>query len=55
MKSYSNRDLQQIYRISRMLSNEAVFLRPRRWTPKYRDIWRRWINTKGPDVTIVFE
>ena len=52
-KSYSNRDLQEMNRICRMLSDEDVFRRTSR-TLKYRDIWQTWLETKGPDIAIIF-
>ncbi|TFY63628.1 hypothetical protein EVG20_g6238 [Dentipellis fragilis] len=53
IKNLSSRDRKEIFRISRMLSDEAVFQDSFVWTPIYRDIWTRWLNTKGPDIAIV--
>jgi len=57
IRNYSSRDRQQIYRISRMLSDKEVFgLYGQRtqWSPRYRNIWKAWLESKGPDVAIVF-
>jgi len=54
MKNYSNRDLQEMYRISRLLSDEEVFGGAAKRTTWYKDMWTRWLNTKGPDVAIIF-
>ncbi|KAG2153740.1 uncharacterized protein EDB93DRAFT_212525 [Suillus bovinus] len=53
MKYYSHRDLKEMQRIARLLSDEQVLRRP--WSPKYSKLWKRWLDTKGPDVVIVFE
>ncbi|KAG1786329.1 uncharacterized protein HD556DRAFT_640436 [Suillus plorans] len=53
MKYYSHRDLKEMQRIARFLSDEQVLRRP--WSPKYSELWKRWLDTKGPDVVIVFE
>jgi len=55
MKNYSNRDLQEMYRISRLLSDEEVCRGAARRTKRYKDMWIRWLDTKGPDVAIVFD
>lgn len=55
MKNYSNRDLQEMYRISRLLSDEEVFRGAAKHTKRYKSMWTRWLNSKGPDVAIVFE
>ncbi|KAI0915456.1 hypothetical protein AcV5_003670 [Taiwanofungus camphoratus] len=55
VKNYSVRDQQEIYRMTRLLTDEEVFMRTVPWTPKYRDMWRRWLDTKGADMAIVFE
>jgi hypothetical protein len=55
MKNYSNRDLQEMYRISRLLSDEEVFRGAAKHTNRYKDMWTRWLDTKGPDVAIVFD
>lgn len=55
MKNYSNRDLQEIYRISRLLSDEDVFRGKGLHTTRYRDMWTSWLDTKGPDIAIVFD
>ncbi|KAH9916799.1 uncharacterized protein B0H18DRAFT_1087258 [Fomitopsis serialis] len=55
MKNYSGRDRKEMRRIARMLTDEEVFLHKIPWTPVYRDIWRRWLETKGPDIMISFE
>ncbi|TFK45504.1 hypothetical protein OE88DRAFT_1213597 [Heliocybe sulcata] len=57
IKNYSSRDRRMIYRISRMLSDEEVFGscgRRTRWSPEYQEMWRVWLERKGPDVAIVF-
>ncbi|OBZ66556.1 hypothetical protein A0H81_13416 [Grifola frondosa] len=55
VKHYSSRDRQEMYRISRMLTDEEVFGRTASWTPRYREMWRQWLREKGPDIAIVFE
>ncbi|KAH9843522.1 uncharacterized protein C8Q71DRAFT_2398 [Rhodofomes roseus] len=55
MKNYSSRDRREMRRITRMLTDEEVFLHKIPWTPAYRKIWRRWLQTKGPDMVIAFE
>ncbi|KZT63989.1 hypothetical protein DAEQUDRAFT_679385 [Daedalea quercina L-15889] len=55
MRNYSSRDRREMRRIARMLTDEEVFARKNPWTPVYRDIWRRWLETKGPDIVISFE
>ena len=54
MKNYSNRDLQEMYRISRLLSDDEVFGGAAKYTERYKDMWTKWLNTKGPDVVIIF-
>ncbi|KZT33152.1 hypothetical protein SISSUDRAFT_1132725 [Sistotremastrum suecicum HHB10207 ss-3] len=48
MKSFSHRDLQKIYNMAKSSKDGA-------YHPKYRQIWREWLDRKGPDITIVFE
>ncbi|TFY81586.1 hypothetical protein EWM64_g2427 [Hericium alpestre] len=55
IKNYNSRDRKEIYRIARMLPDVVVFRDTFVWTPTYRDIWTRWLDTKGPDIAIVFE
>lgn len=55
MKNYSNRDLQEIYRISRLLSDEEVFQGRGLRTTRYSDMWTSWLDTKGPDIIIIFD
>lgn len=55
MKNYSGRDRKEMRRITRMLTDEEVFLHKIPWTPVYRNIWRRWLETKEPDIVISFE
>lgn len=53
---FSSRDRREIHRISRLVSDEEVFGDgARRWTPRYATMWKRWLETKGPDVAVVFE
>lgn len=54
IKSYSSRDRREIHRISRLLTDEDVFIGTVPWTSAYRDMWRHWLDTKGPDIAIVF-
>ncbi|OCH87095.1 hypothetical protein OBBRIDRAFT_736787 [Obba rivulosa] len=51
---HSNRDRREMYRISRMLTDEEVFGQSVPWDPRYRYIWRKWLETKGGDIAIVF-
>ncbi|KAI0352799.1 hypothetical protein OH77DRAFT_1497802 [Trametes cingulata] len=55
IRYYSTRDRREIYRISRLLTDEAVFCRKWRWTMRYAAMWKQWLDSKGPDVAIVFE
>ncbi|KAI0759731.1 hypothetical protein BD413DRAFT_650737 [Trametes elegans] len=53
---YSSRDRREIHRISRLARDEDVFgASGAQWTMRYAQMWRRWLDTKGPDVAIVFE
>ncbi|KAJ7499870.1 hypothetical protein FB451DRAFT_1014815 [Mycena latifolia] len=52
---FSPEDLREIHRISRMVPDEKVFGRaPARWKPKYRDIWREWLE-KDRGIHIFFQ
>ncbi|KAI0676649.1 hypothetical protein C8Q78DRAFT_998771 [Trametes maxima] len=55
IRYYSSRDRREIYRISRLLSDDGVFRRKTPWTTRYAVMWKKWLDTKGPDVAIVFE
>lgn len=55
MKNFSSRDRREMRRIAKMLTDEEVFVRKAAWTSEYRDIWRRYLDTKGPDIVISFE
>lgn len=56
MWHFSSRDRREIHRISRLASDEEVFSGgARRWTPRYATMWKRWLETKGPDIAVVFE
>ncbi|KAH9927869.1 hypothetical protein B0H21DRAFT_125479 [Amylocystis lapponica] len=54
IENYSSRDRQQMHSISRMQTDMEVFARTVPWTPRFRDMWKRWLDTKGVDVAIVF-
>lgn len=54
-ENYSARDRREMRRIARMQTDGEVFARKGPWTPVYRDIWRRYLETKGPDIVISFE
>jgi len=54
IKNYGSRDRQQMHRMSRLLTDEEVFTGTVPWTPLYRNMWRNWLDTKGPDIVIVF-
>ncbi|KAH9963287.1 hypothetical protein BC827DRAFT_1129032 [Russula dissimulans] len=51
----STRDRREITRIARLVSDEAVAQKGFSPPPLYRDLWTRWLQHKGPDLTIVFE
>ncbi|GLB33146.1 hypothetical protein LshimejAT787_0100310 [Lyophyllum shimeji] len=53
-QNFSNCERREMFRISRMLSDEVVFGRRYQWTPKYRDLWRKWRSERRPDVIVVF-
>lgn len=53
MKYHSHRDLKEMQRIARLLPDEQVLRRP--WSPKYSNLWKQWLDNKGPDIVIVFE
>ena len=55
MTHFSTRDRREMRRVARMLTDEEVFARKVPWTPAYRDIWRRYLETKGPDIVVSFE
>ncbi|EGO04217.1 hypothetical protein SERLA73DRAFT_67928 [Serpula lacrymans var. lacrymans S7.3] len=55
MKRFSHRDLQEIQRISHLQADSDVFQRRLPWTPRYRTVWNNWLDSKGPDIAIVFE
>ncbi|KAI0643585.1 hypothetical protein C8Q79DRAFT_143059 [Trametes meyenii] len=55
IRYYSSRDRREIHRMSRLLSDEEAFWRKIPWTTRYAVMWKKWLNTKGPDVAIVFE
>ncbi|OAX41103.1 hypothetical protein K503DRAFT_686129, partial [Rhizopogon vinicolor AM-OR11-026] len=55
MKYHSHRDLREIQRIARLLSDEEVFRIHQLWSPKYSKMWKQWLDNKGPDIAIVFE
>ncbi|KAL1938652.1 hypothetical protein VTO73DRAFT_11467 [Trametes versicolor] len=56
LQYFSSRDRREIHRISRLVSDEEVFSGgARRWTPRYATMWKRWLETKGPDIAVVFE
>ncbi|KAI0751745.1 hypothetical protein C8Q80DRAFT_1071808, partial [Daedaleopsis nitida] len=57
IRFYSSRDRREILRISRMLGDREVFQNRGKtaWTPRYAKIWKDWLDTKGPDVAVVFE
>lgn len=54
IKQYSTRDRREIYRISRMVSDEEIWGNPFISTSRYRDIWEEYLERKGADVAIVF-
>ncbi|KIJ59429.1 hypothetical protein HYDPIDRAFT_100710 [Hydnomerulius pinastri MD-312] len=59
MKYHSNQDLREIQRIARLLPDEQVF-RSRgkgkaKWSIKYKNMWKSWLERKGTDLVIVFE
>ncbi|KAF8075730.1 hypothetical protein FPV67DRAFT_1776415 [Lyophyllum atratum] len=53
-RNFSNRERREMFRISRMLADEVVFRRKYHWTPKYRDLWRRWRAEMEEEVVVVF-
>ncbi|KAF8844784.1 hypothetical protein BDN67DRAFT_894215 [Paxillus ammoniavirescens] len=59
MKYYSNRDLREIQRIARLVPDDQVFSSrgsgKAKWTAKYSDMWKSWLERKGVDLVIVFE
>jgi len=57
IKTYSSRDRSQIFRISRLLSDYDVMVPAFTPSPRYKysALWKQWIETKGPDVAIVFQ
>jgi len=55
IQNYSNRDKREMRRITRLLTDEEVFAGTVPWTPRYRNMWRVWLETKGPDVAIIFK
>ncbi|CDO70309.1 hypothetical protein BN946_scf184370.g10 [Trametes cinnabarina] len=55
IRLYSSRDRREMRRISGLATDEEVFGGKRAWTMRYAAMWRAWLDTKGPDVSIVFE
>ena len=51
----STRDRQEITRIARLITDEAVAQKGFSPSPVYQDLWTSWHQCKGPDLTIVFE
>ncbi|KAJ7066473.1 hypothetical protein C8F01DRAFT_1123402 [Mycena amicta] len=53
---FSVQDRQEIHRISRMLPDEMVFgAKAKKWSRKYRDMWRKWLASTDSEVSIFFE
>ncbi|KAJ7196983.1 hypothetical protein GGX14DRAFT_526491 [Mycena pura] len=53
---FSAEDRGEIHRISRMIPDEMVFGREaRKWKPKYRDIWRKWLARDHREFSVFFE
>ncbi|OSD01690.1 hypothetical protein PYCCODRAFT_1435985 [Trametes coccinea BRFM310] len=55
IRLYSSRDRREIHRISRLATDEEVFVAKKPWTMRYAMLWKEWLDTKGPDLPIVFE
>ncbi|KAI0662813.1 hypothetical protein C8Q70DRAFT_953744 [Cubamyces menziesii] len=55
IRLYSSRDRREIYRISRLATDEEVFRKKAPWTTRYATMWKRWLDAKGPDMAIVFQ
>ncbi|KAK0205858.1 hypothetical protein DFS33DRAFT_1224636, partial [Desarmillaria ectypa] len=53
-KYFSSLDRREMHRISRLLSDEAVFGANKHWASEYRVMWKLWIESKGTDIAIVF-
>ena len=51
----STRDRQEIARIARLVTDEAVAQKGFSPSPIYQDLWASWLQCKGLDFTIVFE
>jgi hypothetical protein len=47
MKSFSNRDLSMIYKMSKLPFQADE-------SERYLRAWRRWLDNKGPDISIIF-
>ncbi|PSR72879.1 hypothetical protein PHLCEN_2v11246 [Hermanssonia centrifuga] len=54
IKYFSSRDRLEMCRIARLAPDDAVFQGHMPWTPHYHNLWREWLETKGPDIAIVF-
>lgn len=57
-RNYTSGDRRMMRQISRMLSNREVFLKEGYIEdPTYRNIWKRWLDSKPLDgeLEIVFE
>lgn len=54
IKHFSTRDRREMKRIARQERDSDVFHEDRVWTPAYRDQWKAWLATKGPDTAIIF-
>ncbi|KAF9030882.1 hypothetical protein BDZ89DRAFT_1064448 [Hymenopellis radicata] len=52
---YSVRDRREMHRISRLQTDETVFLGTKKMSRRYQKMWERWLESKGCDIAIVFE
>ncbi|PCH41672.1 hypothetical protein WOLCODRAFT_24914 [Wolfiporia cocos MD-104 SS10] len=53
LRNFSNRDKREMSRIAKLRTDAEVFTQQRSWTPRYRDMWREWLERKGADIAIV--
>ncbi|KAK7024446.1 hypothetical protein VNI00_016297 [Paramarasmius palmivorus] len=54
-ENFSGCDRREMHRISRMLPSEVVYSPNWRWTPRYQNMWKAWLEQKGAEFLVVFE
>ncbi|KAG6328940.1 hypothetical protein ID866_10149 [Astraeus odoratus] len=55
MRHHSSQDLREMFRISRLLSDERVFRVVKKNSTKYKEMWEAYLDRRSMDIDIVFE